>query len=277
MGRGVYHWDVGSIGRVAALVVLVVCAAGCAGFNPLAREYEYEEEIFLDTDGSASIFVNASIPALVTLRGLALDDAPDAEVDRDRLKALYESPATRVTRVSRPWRRDGRTFVQIRVEATDITALSEVAPFSWSRYTVERMPGESEGQVTLRYRQRVGAESDATSEAAANGAVLPQRSWGGDELIAIRLHAPSKISYHNAPSKRVERGNILSWEQPLRDRLEGDPIEIEVLMDGQSILYRTLAIFGATLLAAIALLASAAFWVKRKGRDPSKLFARRAS
>ena len=32
---------------------------------------------------------------------------------------------------------------------------------------------------------------------------------------------PSRIRYHNAPSRVEERGNILSWEQPLRDRLMG--------------------------------------------------------
>ena len=35
------------------------------------------------------------------------------------------------------------------------------------------------------------------------------------------IHIPSRVTYHNAPSHRVERGNILSWEQPLKARLAG--------------------------------------------------------
>lgn len=271
MGRGVYHWGVGSVVRAVALVVLASWSASCGGITLLSREYEYEEEIYLDTDRSASIVVNASIASLVALRGLPLDAAPDAEVDRDRIRALYDSPVSRVTRVSRPWRRLGRAFVQVRVETDDITTLSSVAPFAWSTYAVEASPGGTQGQASLTYRQRLAAA--ATSSDGVGSAA----NWTGDEIVAVRLHLPSKVAYHNAPTRRIERGNILSWEQPLRRRLDGEPIEIEVRMDERSILYRTLGIFGATLLAAIVLLASAAYWVKQKGRDRSKLFKRHAS
>jgi hypothetical protein len=260
---------VGGVVRAVVLVVLASWSASCGGINLLSREYEYEEEIYLDTDGSAAIVVNASIASLVALRGLALDVSVDAVVDSERIESLYTSPVSRVTRVSRPWRRDGRTFVQVRVETDDITKLSAVQPFEWSRYTFESAPGQSEGQTTLTYRQRV------TDLEVDRGSVGPRPNWTGQELVAVRLHLPSKIAFHNAPSRRVERGNILSWEQTLGGRLNGDPLEIEVRMDGQSILYRTLGIFAMTLAAAVLLLAGAAYWVKRKGHDRSRLLGRR--
>ena len=70
--------------------------------------------------------------------------------------------------------------------------------------------------------------------------------WKGKELVAVRLHLPSRIVDHNArdidsnEGSAVQRGNILAWEQLLTDRLDGRPISIEVRMDRQSILYTTL-------------------------------------
>jgi len=40
-----------------------------------------------------------------------------------------------VTRVSRPWRRDGRRFIQVRVKVDDVRKLDAAAPFSWSHYS----------------------------------------------------------------------------------------------------------------------------------------------
>ena len=58
--------------RGAALVaalMLSLMAAACGG-QMFGRVYEYEEDLYVSLDGSAELIVNASIPALVTLRGL---------------------------------------------------------------------------------------------------------------------------------------------------------------------------------------------------------------
>ena len=87
--------------------------------------------------------------------------------------------------------------------------------------------------------------------------------WKGNEIVAFRLHLPSKIRYHN--TRGVEsRGNILSWEQPLSDRLRGTPILIEARMDPQSILYTTLLLFGATFLAVAVVFVGVIWWVMRR-------------
>ena len=61
-------------------------------------------------------------------------------------------------------------------------------------------------------------------------------------------------------------GNILSWEQPLTDRLAGVPMEITVQMAAQSILANTLVLFGGTIVAAAATFAVVIWLVARRGR-----------
>ena len=236
--------------RTTCAAVLLISAAACSG-GGIGRQYEYEEEVYLDTDGSATVVVNSSLPALATLHGLDVPLDAGARVDRGRIRSLYESAVTDVLRVSRPWRKKGRRFIQVRVEVSDIRRLGEAAPFAWSKYGFDREQG------LAVFRQSVG--TPAERRVSFDG-------WDGSELVAFRLHVPSRIVYHNAPSKRVERGNILEWQQPLRERLGGAPVSIEVRMTPVSILYRTLLLFGATLTAALALLAGIVWWVWRKGR-----------
>ena len=97
------------------------------------------------------------------------------------------------------------------------------------------------------------------------GVRLPGRPGGPTELVAFRVHLPSRINFHNSPLG-IERGNILVWEQTLRARLSGAPLRIEARMQTQSILYRTLWLFAGTFIAAMLVLALIIWWVSRKGR-----------
>jgi hypothetical protein len=80
--------------------------------------------------------------------------------------------------------------------------------------------------------------------------------------VAIRVHLPSKVEFHNAPSKTIERGNIIVWEQTLVDRQKSVPMELNVRMETESILFRTMALFGA-MMAAVAVTFAAAIWFVR--------------
>ena len=80
------------------------------------------------------------------------------------------------------------------------------------------------------------------------------------------MHIPSEIPFHNAPSRTVQRGNIVEWQQPLTDRLKGEPLEIRVQMEPESILYSTLILFGMTIVAAAITFAVVIWLVVRKGR-----------
>jgi len=247
--------------RVLVLTVLIAAAAAACGGATLLRQYEYEEDIVLGVDGTATVVVNSSIPALVALRGLDLDPGPRARLDRRRLEAAYTSPATRVLRVSRPWRRNGRRFVQIRLETDDVRRLAEAAPLAWSTYRLDRTAD------AVTYRQTLAAPSGA--RAAAEGSA----GWTGEEIIAVRLHVPSRILYHNVrrledgQPGQVARGNILTWEQRLADRLAGAPLEIEARFEPQSILAATLWVFGVATAAALVVLGGLIWWTVRRETD----------
>ena len=237
-----------ALARLAVVAAALVAVIGCRSIG--SRQYEYDERVDLSLDGSATVDLNASIPALVALRGATLDVDPEARFDRQAIQQMYEAPGSTVRQLS-SFRRHGRRFVHVQIEVSDIHNLSRSAPFSWSRHQLDRQ------EQAFRFVQEVGP-------AARNQ--VGDVGWRGDELIAFRVHLPSRIQFHNSP-ENIERGNILVWEQTLRDRLDGPPLRIEARMDTQSILYRTLWLFGGTFFAAIALLAIIIWWVGRKGRS----------
>jgi hypothetical protein len=92
--------------------------------------------------------------------------------------------------------------------------------------------------------------------------------WSGSEIVAFRLHLPSKIRYHNTKHD-VGRGNILVWEQSLADRLRSAPVvddangALDARMDAQSILYTTLWLFGITFVAVAIVFGGVIWWVMR--------------
>jgi len=234
--------------RAAVLALVAAAAVGCGSGAGFFRQYEYEEEIYLSLDGTATVYVNSSLAALNALRGTSFDAAPAARVDATAVRAYFNSATTRVTRVSQS-RRNGRRYVHVRLDADDVRRLGEAAPFTWSQYHFQR-----DGDLYI-YRQTVG-------DSATNGAAV--RVWNGREIVAFRLHLPSKIRYHN--TRPEVRGNILVWEQSLADRLRGQPLLLEARMDPQSILYRTLWLFGITFVAVGIVFVAVIWWVMRRGR-----------
>jgi hypothetical protein len=224
-------------------------ASGCRG-GGLLRQYEYDEDIYLALDGSATVYVNGSLAALAALRGFDLELSPSARFDRDRLTALYASPGVRVVRVTSS-RRQGRRYAHIRLEVDDVRKLAATRAFSWASIRLDRM-----GEL-YRYREDLGASANRP---------ISDVGWRGNELVAFRLHLPSRIAYHNAGQDNLLRGNILLWEQPLAARLAGDRLELEARMEPTSILYRTLGLFAVSVLAAFLVLAGIIGWVVKEGK-----------
>jgi hypothetical protein len=234
---------------VAAVALAALASASCR--SALRPKYEYDEDVFLALDGSAIVYLNASVPALVALRGLDLDVDPHARLDRAKIRAFYESPVTHVVNNAAS-RRDNRRYVHLRIEVSDVRRLGEAPPFAWSTYRLN-----PSGEL-VAYEQSVGPSA---------GQPVGNVGWRGDELVAFRLHLPSRVTFHNSPTREVERGNIIRWEQPLADRLKGQPVSIAVQMEAQSILTRTLSLFALTIVLAMLTFAAAVWWVKRQGKE----------
>ncbi len=249
MPSGTHRRAIRSSGALALLAACALAAA-CGNGGIFRQQYEYEEEIYLQLDGSATAYVNASVPALVALRGADLNVDPKARFDRNKVRALFA--ATGVT-VATPTssRRDGRRFVHVRLDVDNVRQLQRVAPLAWSTYRFER-----EGDI-LAYRQVVGK---------AVGKDVGNVGWTGNEMVRFKMHLPSEIPFNNSP-KPVQRGNILEWEQSLVDRLHGVPLEIEANLEPESILYTTLLLFAGTIVAAALTFAIVIWWVVKKGRD----------
>jgi len=249
---------------VAAIVALVassgVCAQESGARSPASRpgltrllgldSYEYDELVDLSLDGSALIDIDGSIPALVALRGARLDVDPEARFDRETIRSLVQGQGVKIVEMS-SYRRHLRRFVHVRIAVDDIRRAISIPSLSWSRYSFDRLGGE------YRYVQEIGATPRQS---------IVDVGWTGDEVVAFRLHLPSRINFHNSPDE-IERGNTLVWEQSLRDRLAGLPLHMEARMDTRSILYRTLWLFAGTFIAAIAALGAVVWWVGRKGRS----------
>src|SRR3954469_15741541 len=133
---------------VCALCLLGgLCASACGG-SSLFRQYEYEEEVYLSLDGTATVYVNSSLAALNVLRGTAFDTNPAARVDTAAARAYYTGPGARVTRVTQS-RRSGRRYVHVRLDVDDIRRLGGLAPFSWSTYAFARQDNQFVYQQTV--------------------------------------------------------------------------------------------------------------------------------
>ncbi|MGE3959568.1 MAG: hypothetical protein AB7H96_22830 [Vicinamibacterales bacterium] len=241
-----------SVFVLLALLALEACGGGGGGFF---RAYEYEEEMYLSLDGTATLYVNSSVAALNALRGSSFDTNPETTPDREAVTAFFSSPNTEVTRVTMS-RRSNRRYVHVRMDVKDITRLGEAPVLSWSTYSFKR-----DGDL-FYYRQSVGA---------AAGKAVGDVGWGGDEIVAFRMHLPSKIAYHNAGADNLRRGNILVWEQALGDRLQGAPLAIEARMETDSILYRTIALFASTFVVVAILFVLIIWWVIRRGAKPAQV------
>src|SRR6476646_1939059 len=156
---------------VPVIVVAALTLSACSG-RLVKKQYEYEEEMYLALDGSATLNVNASVPALVALRGMDLNPNPRTRFDRDRIREFYEAPGVTVTALSSS-RRYGRRFVHVSMNVADVRALERLAPFAWSTYRFGR-----EGDV-YEFKQTVGS---------AAAAPVGDVGWDGMELVAFRMH-----------------------------------------------------------------------------------------
>ena len=236
---------------VALALAAAVAAASCSG---VFRQYEYEEDLYLSLDGTAALYVNTSIAALDALRGAPFDPGPVAAVDRAAVRDYFSAPFAHVSGGVATSRRSGRRFVHVRIDVDDVRSLGRMAPFAWSTYEFVR-----EGDQ-YKYQQTIGASAAKPVPAG----------WSGREIVAFRLHLPSKITYHNAGTGNMRRGNILVWEQSLADRLRGVPLTLEARMETESILYRTVLLFGATFVAVAITFVLVIWRILRRGGSEEK-------
>jgi len=158
---------------------------------------------------------------------------------------------------STSWYRNGRRFIQLRLRVPDVRTASRCLLLSWSKIDY------SDNGAEISLRQEVGPSA---------GKNVAGVNWDGSELVAFKLHLPSKITFHNMRDVETnataapKRGNILVWEQSLADRRAGKPLVMEMKMERESILRRTLLLFAAAFAAAIVVMGGAVWWTLKRPR-----------
>ena len=229
------------LARFALLVLLATGARACL-------TYEYEHEFWLRVDGSGTVNVTGR-PALWTaFKGAGDPRHPDDTATRDAARELFARSGLRVRRATLT-RRGGHPYLSVSADFTDVNALSGTAAFPDLAIVLRRTGNR------LRLEGTWARPPDAPDVGGRDR----------EGLMAVRFHLPSKLYEQNAEDG-VERGNILSWRQPVTEALEGRELGFGALMDERSILLSTVLLFGAAILGALAVLASIFWAVVRRGR-----------
>jgi len=214
-------------------LLALFAASGCA-------TYEYEEEVFLEVDGSGEIRMSGSTAVIEALHGLD-------EAGAERAKSLFEAEGVELISALET-ERERRKFVHVRARFSEWDKLCLVPAFR------DRGCRLVKGEDGLE----LGLSLPPPRAEAPEG--LDPRAQ-----LALRYHLPSTIRYHNSP-RNIERGNILSWSRTLREHFAGRPLDVEVRFDRRTVLEATVSIMGIALGLVAASIAAALFLMVRKGR-----------
>ncbi len=225
-----------------ALLVLLLAGRGCVS-------YEFDHEFWVRVDGSGTVNVTGRPELWSAFKGLESSGDLEAPAIREAARELFERSGLRVRRVTLTWRR-GRPYLFVSADFDDLNALSSTPAF----------PDLSIGLHDEGDRLRLEG-TWARPEGTSAGAPQPE-----DGLIAVRFHLPSKVYGHKNAFDGVERGNIVSWRQEVRDALSGGRLEVGASMDRRSILGSMLILFATMIALAITILAGALLMVRRRGR-----------
>jgi hypothetical protein len=228
--------------RAVLALLLAATLRGCVA-------YEYEHEFWIRVDGSGSVNVTGRPELWVAMKGLRGAETADDGAARQAVRALFESSGLRVRRVTLTHRR-GRPYLFVAADFEDVNRLGGTPAFPDLKLAVRPMDDALHLDGTW---SRPPGLRDPPLDAR-------------DGLMAVRFHLPSKVYSHRNAFAGVERGNIVSWRQTVAEGVGRRPLEVGAVMDRRSILLSTVTLFGAAILAALALLGTALWWVIRRGR-----------
>lgn len=222
--------------KAASILLALVAASACT-------TYEYEEEVFLEVDGSGEIRISGSTAAIEALHEVGGAGAASPA----NVAALFDGEGIEILSALET-ERERRRFVHLTARFSD-----------WEKLC--RTPA---------FRGRA-CRLAATEEDLALALSLPSPREAAPEdldplaILALRYHFPSTIHYHNSPGG-IERGNILAWKRTLREHFAGRPLDLEVRFDRRTILQATVTAVSLSLVLVLATIATALALMVRRGR-----------
>lgn len=220
------------LSRRLLVLLLATPLGGCLA-------YEFDHELWLRVDGSGTVNVTGRPELWEAFKGSA---------DPEALGALFERSGLRVREVTRT-RRDGRAYLFVSADFDDINRLGGSPAFPDLQVGLRK-----EGELlVLEGRWPLEEVEDPPGSRP-------------EELVAIRFHLPSRVRSHKNASEGVERGNIVSWRQPLATALAGEPLDFGVGMENSSILRDTLMLFLGAGALGVGLVALSLWLLWRRGR-----------
>lgn len=226
--------------RTAWLLAAAIALHGCG-------TYEYEEEVFLDVDGSGRLRVSGSVPLLEAFH------VSDPSVSS--MTAKFEGTGFELESV-RETERDGRRFIHVQGSFADWNALCAHPAFTGRDC---RLDASSDRELAIHL----------TLPTPDGG---PPANVDADALLALRFHFPSTVSYHNSPSG-IERGNIIEWERTVSEQFDATELVVEATFERRSVLATTIGVVGTAVGIVALAVALALYWMVRKGREQLALEA----
>lgn len=215
-----------------ALVLLLFFITACT-------TYEYEEEVFLEVDGSGRFRISGSREALGVLH-------PLSDVSTDRIRDYFDEPQIELDSV-RETERDGRTFIHVQGRFSDWNRFCEHPAFSGRRCALITTPDLLAIESTVPRPM----ESDLPTDA--------------DAPIAFRFHFPSTVRFHNS-RHGIERGNIVRWQRSMGEHFGSDPLVIRARFEKRSVLETTVRVLLAATGLVVLAVSTIIVLMVRKGR-----------
>jgi len=214
------------------LSVVLLGLLGCTS-------YEYEEEIFLNVDGSGRVRVSGSRAFLESVDSLYRGELESIETSLSQQG--FEVDSVRETR------RDARAFIHVQGGFSEWNQLCSSPLFASRDCGLAR---DDDGlTVNMTIRESGGVPTSVAPDAP----------------VAVRFHFPSAVRFHNSKTG-IERGNIIRWQRSAEQHFGGSELYIEARFEQRSILRTTAVILGTAFGLVVVTVVVALSWIYLKGR-----------
>lgn len=233
------------MGHHGTTPILLTLLVSWALALPACTSYEYEEEVFLEVDGSGRLRMSGSSEILEVLHA---DSNRGNGGSTSSMTSRFEGPGFELDSV-RETERDGRSFVHVQGRFTNWNELCALPAFADREC---RLDVTDDDELEL-YLTLPSPEGD-----------IPEGVPPGASL-ALRFHFPSAVNYHNAHGD-MERGNIIVWERTVSEHFNATALVVEARFERRSVLATTVIILGTAVSVVLFSVALALLLIVRKGR-----------